>query len=528
MATSAILARVRMTSLLSPYTCLTRSSLVPYPKLSQTRLNTLSVKWQGREWTAQSGPLPSPLRSFQRPFHLSPAPHAAPLPMVIVIAAKQVVKIAGILTARFARNRYRRKTEEEKKKFWQRIGRHRLKFWLLMASMGGAGLGYAITHLERTPLTRRLRFIALTKRQVLELSEMELANQLGLHRPNCISEDTRVYQNIKNIIDDLIKGNSDVPSMTDVAWKLHVVDRKDQQNAFVLSTGDIFVFTGLLQTLENNDEIACILAHEMAHKVLGHDLEKASRGHVLDLLFIALAAVVWLVLPSDLLSFITQVLSEKILKVILELPYGRQLEEEADEVGLQLAAKACFDVRSASKVWTMMFVKHKLEGNAEADIPMLQYFSTHPLDLDRAEKIDAHIPSALHKRKSCNCPPLPHLDPRRPVRFLQDFLQQLEEKEMDLLRKAVGEKKLDEVLDDLITDKHFLKMAAEAEKEKILEEKRKKIAEEERKLVEEEKRKMKLIEEEQRQRQAAEEEKKREEEEENVRISEENQVPQPA
>jgi hypothetical protein len=32
----------------------------------------------------------------------------------------------------------------------------------------------------------------------------------------------------------------------------------------------------------------------------------------------------------------------------------------------------------------MMFVKHKLEGNAEADIPMLQYFSTHPLDLDRA------------------------------------------------------------------------------------------------------------------------------------------------
>jgi hypothetical protein len=35
--------------------------------------------------------------------------------------------------------------------------------------------------------------------------------------------------------------------MTDVAWKLHVVDRKDQQNAFVLSTGDIFVFTGLLQ-----------------------------------------------------------------------------------------------------------------------------------------------------------------------------------------------------------------------------------------------------------------------------------------
>jgi cell division septal protein FtsQ len=68
-----------------------------------------------------------------------------------------VVKIAGILTARFARNRYRRKTEEEKKKFWQRIGRHRLKFWLLMASMGGAGLGYAITHLERTPLTRRLR-----------------------------------------------------------------------------------------------------------------------------------------------------------------------------------------------------------------------------------------------------------------------------------------------------------------------------------------------------------------------------------
>ena len=58
--------------------------------------------------------------------------------------------------------------------------------------------------------------------------------------------------------------------------------------------------------LQNNDEIACVLGHELAHRVLGHDVENLSRGHLIDILFIAMAAILWLVLPSDLIAIVTQ------------------------------------------------------------------------------------------------------------------------------------------------------------------------------------------------------------------------------
>ena len=56
--------------------------------------------------------------------------------------------------------------------------------------------------------------------------------------------------------------------------------------------------------MESNDEIACILGHEMAHRVLGHDVEKASRGHVLDIIIIGLTSFIWFIIPDDIVAFI--------------------------------------------------------------------------------------------------------------------------------------------------------------------------------------------------------------------------------
>ena len=58
--------------------------------------------------------------------------------------------------------------------------------------------------------------------------------------------------------------------------------------------------------LESDDDIACILAHEMAHRVLRHDVEKASLAHLLDILFIFLGSLIWLIIPDDLFSLVTQ------------------------------------------------------------------------------------------------------------------------------------------------------------------------------------------------------------------------------
>ena len=64
-----------------------------------------------------------------------------------------------------------------------------------------------------------------------------------------------------------------------------------------------------------------------------------SNTHLIDVVSIGLSMLVWAVLPTDLTALITGMLATKFLKYVFELPYSRNLEKEADSVGLVLAAK---------------------------------------------------------------------------------------------------------------------------------------------------------------------------------------------
>lgn len=99
------------------------------------------------------------------------------------------------------------------------------------------------------------------------------------------------------------------------------------------------MFTGLLDFVKNDDELAIILAHEMSHAILQHAAEEISHSRLIDICSIGLAGLVWAFLPSDLTAILTQYLADKFLKFVFELPYSRYLEKEADEVGLTLAAR---------------------------------------------------------------------------------------------------------------------------------------------------------------------------------------------
>jgi len=312
---------------------------------------------------------------------------------------------------------------------------------------------------------------------------MTLASELAQHGPNCLSTDSLVYQKLKTVVENLTVANRDIPELKNLDWRLHVVDRKDIENAFVIPTGDIFVFTGFLEKLDGTDELGVVLGHEMAHAVLSHDVEKASLGHVLDLIFMVLAPLIWLLLPSDLLSFITQYISERVMRTLTELPYSRKLEEEADLVGLELAAKACYDVRKSSKMWTKLYLKRRVSDILSSEaLPdeaedIQRYFSTHPLDLDRADSLDLAITCALDKRKSCNCPPLPHVDPRHGFHFMREMLKGLTEEDMATLREDAKEKGTDAAFADFITSQHAKKMLLEQENERNKKEEEMKVEE---------------------------------------------------
>ena len=131
-------------------------------------------------------------------------------------------------------------------------------------------------------------------------------------------------------------------------------------NAFVLPGGKIFVFTGILPITQNDDGLAAVLGHELAHQFARHSAERMSR---MAILFLA----------RFLLSFVTDT-SLLFNQVILQLgvlnPHSRTCESEADYIGLLFMAKACYDPEQAIEFWKRM--KRKDHGA----IP--EFLSTHP------------------------------------------------------------------------------------------------------------------------------------------------------
>lgn len=114
---------------------------------------------------------------------------------------------------------------------------------------------------------------------------------------------------------------------------------------------------------------------------------------MLDILLALPIALIWAMFP-DLLAIVLQALGVNIADILLTLPYSRKLENEADYVGLKLAAKACFDVREAVVLWGLMRSLTELNV-ASKEIPWL---STHPNHEDRERNLSAKLPEAINLR----------------------------------------------------------------------------------------------------------------------------------
>lgn len=105
----------------------------------------------------------------------------------------------------------------------------------------------------------------------------------------------------------------------------------------------------------------------------------------MDVISIGLVLIVWAFLPTDLTAAIGQLVADRLLKFTFELPYSRDLEREADHVGLMFAAKACFDVRYSPVFWRRM-------GFANPEI-VPEFLSTHPANESRAQELENLIPA---------------------------------------------------------------------------------------------------------------------------------------
>ncbi|XP_072173218.1 metalloendopeptidase OMA1, mitochondrial-like [Diadema setosum] len=337
---------------------------------------------------------------LERYIHTSRPRHAPPL--ALWLAVKTFAKTAAILTGRTLRNRWKKHPKHKHLTVRERLHANRGKLAAGLVGMLAAGVGYYWYHIDYTPLTNRPRFIIFNGTQFQKIVEDEYKMHCEQHKDDFVPTSHPIYGVITDVVTRLIQGNQDVAQIRNQTWTIHVVNSKNG-NAFVLPNGHIFVFAGVLEMTDNLEQLGTVLAHEMAHVVLSHAAEMVSFMELFDFFMIAVLTALWTFLPNDGIALVATWFKQKVIQLLIQMPYNRVLETEADEVGLMLAAKSCFDVRECQQFWETVEAKQTAMGEAEP----LEFLSTHPSHLKRAAHIQTLLPKALQVRQYCNCPPLP-------------------------------------------------------------------------------------------------------------------------
>ena len=183
-----------------------------------------------------------------------------------------------------------------------------------------------------------------------------------------LDEDTTQLARVQSIAKPLIQQAILLrPDAKGWNWEVHVL-KTGEVNAWCMAGGKMAVYAGLLQKIQpTDDELAAVMGHEISHALLSHQAEKLSRSTMQKAGITAgvLAGALFGVNLGSVAS-----VADSIATVGLQLPNSREAETEADNVGIELAAKAGFNPEAAVTLWQKMI---KVGGNGAPE-----WLSTHP------------------------------------------------------------------------------------------------------------------------------------------------------
>jgi predicted Zn-dependent protease len=176
--------------------------------------------------------------------------------------------------------------------------------------------------------------------------------------------------------------------MPGAEWEFVVFD-DPQINAFAMPGGKVGVYTGLLQIVDSDDELATVMGHEIAHVVANHGGERASQQTLAQLGAQGLG--IWSQGKSETTQQITSLAYGVGVQYGALLPFSRLQESEADHLGLLYAARAGYDPRAAITFWQKMAEQTGAQGEPP------EFLSTHPNHENRIERLRELMPEALEE-----------------------------------------------------------------------------------------------------------------------------------
>lgn len=310
---------------------------------------------------------------------------------------------------------WRRQNQESKSKFLEFLKRHRLKLAAAVALYFSAIGVYWYSHLEKTPITGRTRFMAFGPEQRRTFPYLDDLDELLEDEGNTILPETSPeHKLVTSIVNRIVASNSQ--TINEIAPGLNfsviIIDAPGLSNALVAPDGRVVVSTDFFTQVKTDDELAIVIGHEISHAILEHTAETISEAYLIGFITSIFLVLIWALFPLDVYSALLTYFGRKASNLVHNYPHSRKLESEADQVGLELAARACYDIRQAVVLWKRfdeMEKKGSLFTLAKGtEVPKaFEYFSTHPSHHTRWRTLIKLQDEALSIRDQCYCPKLP-------------------------------------------------------------------------------------------------------------------------
>jgi len=211
--------------------------------------------------------------------------------------------------------------------------------------------------------------IKLKEKMSEDVDTLALIKKIGNKIENSISE----YFNKENLNDPT----------SNFQWEYILIENKKVKNAWCMPGGKIAVYTGILEVTKNNNGLAAVMGHEIAHAVAKHSVERASRGTLLNV-----GTKIIDIASGGVLSEVNRTTGQNVVGLLSQIgimnPFNRKQETEADYLGMIFASLSGYDIRETVKLWERM-----KESNKGKEPP--EFMSTHPSSSNRINNINEWI-----------------------------------------------------------------------------------------------------------------------------------------
>lgn len=214
-----------------------------------------------------------------------------------------------------------------------------------------------------------------------KMNEMGVASFAQMKDQQTIESNKHTNRYVRCIADKLI---AQLPNQyANQEWEV-VVFKENTANAFALPGGKIGVHTGLLNVAKDQHQLAAVMGHEVGHVIAEHANERVSQSSILQFGLQASNAALQMG-NVEYREAIMQGLGVG-AQVGVALPFSRSHESEADVIGLDLMAKAGFELTGSVRLWENM---NKLSGERQ-----VEFLSTHPVPETRMQNLKRNMPEA--------------------------------------------------------------------------------------------------------------------------------------